>query len=239
MVGSPPDTADSPSDQDPPKLLQYSTFESLLEELESYSMAKIFQLCRNTRCNSNAQMEAEFGKDYQNIHKKPICRRGYFYCNAKGCEWRVQFRRVPEKNVYEIDPSLTQKKHNHVLKADLPRTGSSINICSIKECTSEEITFIMSLGAARLGVPAVKNIISKRFSGRVFDSALLHRILQKGFEAHYGTDPDCISKFMEEGYALRQQDGIFIVKMLSDARISEVFGSATREYRKYLCKKPA
>jgi hypothetical protein len=122
-----------------------------------------------------------------------------------------------------IDDTLSKRSHNHPFKVDLPSISSKAMIKSVKECNPLEVSFIISLGPSSLGIAKVREILATKFPGREFDSALLHRLLKKGFDLHFGTDPDCVSKFMEMGYDIRNQGGVFDVKLAADCRITEVF----------------
>ena len=47
------------------------------------------------------------------------------------------------------------------------------------------------------------------FPGRTYSSKLLHRILKKAKTALFRTGPDCMTKFMEYGFQIREEGGIF------------------------------
>jgi hypothetical protein len=40
---------------------------------------------------------------------------------------------------------------------------------------------------------------------------------------HFGTDPDCMTKFMEAGYAIRGDGGVFRFSMDMSQRISTIY----------------
>ena len=202
---------------------EYASFEALEVELQSHAKQHVWQLCRNLRHYTSEQMVAEFGEDYQILYARPLYRRGNFYCNTKGCQRKIHFRRDVEKKIYVINETLSNRVHNHQFKSEAAGSTKVISIEAEKECTDEQVSYIMSLGPAKLGVSKVREILSMMYKGRNFGSDLLYRLLQKGYLAHWGKDPHCISKFMERGYIIRNDGGIFVTEMASDCRISEVF----------------
>jgi hypothetical protein len=80
----------------------------------------------------------------------------------------------------------------------------------------------MELGALSLGMQKSREAMRIRFPERDFDERLLSRILKKGFEMRFGSDPDAISRLMGLGNQYRKDGGIFEFRIGFDMRLEVV-----------------
>ena len=69
----------------------------------------------------------------------------------------------------------------------------------------------------------VRDILRLKYPDREFDPELLNRLLKKGYDEHFGSDSDCMAKFMNLSDSIRQQGGVFKFQASEDTRISDVF----------------
>ena len=73
---------------------------------------------------------------------------------------------------------------------------------------SDEIAVIKQCGAANFGVTKTRDLLRLQNPSRDYDGDLLSRLLIKGFQDNFGTDPDALVKFQEQGDEIRKQGGI-------------------------------
>ena len=69
------------------------------------------------------------------------------------------------------------------------------------------------------GMTKVRDILRLKYPDREFDPELLNRLLKKGYDEHFGSDSDCMAKFMNLGNSIRQQGGVFKFQASDDTRI--------------------
>ena len=59
--------------------------------------------------------------------------------------------------------------------------------------------------------------------GRTYSTSLLSRTLRRGKVLHFGADPHCMTSFMEECFAIRENGGFFKFSMNTGHQLTTVF----------------
>jgi hypothetical protein len=68
----------------------------------------------------------------------------------------------------------------------------------------------------------VREILEGSNPGRTYSTGLLSRVIRRGKEMHFGKDPDCMTNFMEAGYAIRASGGAFRYAMDMTLQLSTI-----------------
>jgi hypothetical protein len=103
------------------------------------------------------------------------------------------------------------------------RASSRRQISYEKEMAAEEIALAMSYGSANLGVTKTRELMRLAYPERDCCGKVLNRLLQKGFDDHFGSDPHAMSKFMAKGDMIRLSGGVFEFELSKDGRITNIF----------------
>jgi hypothetical protein len=197
-------------------------------------------ISRDSKSMSRKQFEALFpGQEYQIVPG-----RGFLYCkvnkkhgivcekneNAKvvgnrvsNCEWTIHFRIDMHQKVYVVIPEFTNLTHSHAVNRDATRASGRRLITYEKEMHADEIRCVLQYGPAMLGVTKTRDIMRLKYQDRDYCGSLLSRLLKKGYDDHYGTDPDAMAKFMKLGNSLREKNGIFEFELGTDCRITNMY----------------
>lgn len=94
------------------------------------------------------------------------------------------------------DSKLYNNQHSHSVDLHTIRASARRLICYEKEMSEVEIAFVMELGPARLGATKARDIMRLKFPDRDYNGPLLHGLLAKGAQKHFGSDPDSMAEFM-------------------------------------------
>ena|SRR5690349_2523671 len=78
----------------------------------------------------------------------------------------------------------------------------------------------------------IREILEGSNPGRTYTTSLLSRQIRSGKELHFGTDPHCMTKFMEAGFAVRNNGGTFIYSMDMSQRLSMI-SLQVRQFRRF------
>jgi hypothetical protein len=55
----------------------------------------------------------------------------------------------------------------------------------------------------------IREILEGSHPGRTYSTKLLSRTIGKGKETHFGADPHCMTQFLESGFTIRINGGVF------------------------------
>lgn len=154
-----------------------------------------------------------------------VCVRkdGVIINRKSACEWTVHYRMAPGRNVYCVEADLCNFNHSHALKRDAIRASGRRLISFEKEMGAVEINYIISFGPALLGVTKTRDLMRLKYPDRDYCGKLLARLLKKGYDDHFGSDPHAMSKFMELGNSIRQSGGVFEFELGHDGRLTNLF----------------
>lgn len=205
-------------------------------------------ICRESKCMTPSQ----FGKMFPGREFERVVGRGFLYCkvnpkhgivcvksdpsavcNRKSdCEWTIHFQLDINARIYVVDWSLSNVNHSHSINRDSIRASVRRKISYEKEMSSEEMDKIMGYGPALLSVTKARELMRLAYPERDYDGDLLRRLLNKGFDQHFGRDRHGMSRFIEKGNSIRQSGGIFEFDLGPDGRISDVYvmKSSMRSY---------
>ena len=153
-------------------------------------------VCRESKTTNAGQFQEAFpGHNFEQM-----VGRGYLYCeinpkqgitcvhsgsstvhNRKSpCQWTICFRFDVATKIFTVDETLSNFRHSHPVNRDAVRASSRLCVSYEREMDADEIALAMSCGPARLGVTKARDFMCL--------GKLLRRLLQKGFDAHFGTD---------------------------------------------------
>jgi len=231
--------ADSPLQSFLDNVVQTCIWSDFLSYFEEIAKVDGTMISRDSKNMTRKQYETLFpGQEF-----KMVPGRGFLYCkiNKKHviacdkddtvkvsnriskCEWTVHFRIDIHKKVYAVIPELTNIRHSHAVNRDAIRASGRRLITYEKEMEDEETRCVLQYGPALLGVSKTRDIMRLRYPDRDYCTKLLSRLLTKGFNDHYGTDPDGMMKFNELGNSIRDKGGVFELEHGVDRRITSVF----------------
>ena len=203
----------------------FATFQALHEAVLKYAQSYLFALSLDCKNFTPSQFAKVFGSD---IPFREVKRRGYFYCGQCGlpskgaARFRIQFGYNESDRCYYTKADLSCHQHTHPLKRDEQRLSARTFLDQQKHLTTEEIQYAMELGATKHSLPKAREAMRHKFPSRDYDSRLLARLLQRGLQSEYGSDPDCIQKLLALGNNYRGDGGVFEIKVGHDLTVSDV-----------------
>lgn len=66
-------------------------------------------------------------------------------------------------------------------------------------------------------------MLESSYPGRTYSTGLLSRCIQRGKELHFGKDPHSLTKFMEQGFSIRNDGGCFKFQMNMSQELKAVY----------------
>ena len=227
------------TDQDRERL-EWSTFEELLEHFKAEAKLNGTRIGRDNHNFKPHQFQKALGP---NVDFRKVPSYGFLYCivghkqgfrcapvaesatkNRKSeCQWTIRFQFDYECKKYILVTDACNFQHSHPINLVSSRASSRSLVQYEDQLNSPEKRYVKQYGPAMLGMTKVRDILRLKYPDREFGGDLLSRLLKKGYAEHFGSDSDCMAKFMDLGNSIRTHGGVFKFQSSEDTRISDVF----------------
>eukprot|EP00474_Spongospora_subterranea_P007739 CRZ08197.1 hypothetical protein [Spongospora subterranea] len=162
-----------------------------------------------------------------------IWQRAKIYCNYRDqgspkekrlkstCSWYVNLTFDRKAGDYVINHRCMD--HNHIINnALITPVGGLHQINLLSNLKMEEREMIHLLSRYNLPLSKIREMLEGSNPGRTYSTSLLSRQVRSGKELHFGNDPHCMTRFMEAGYAVRENGGLFCYSMDMSQRLSTI-----------------
>lgn len=166
--------------------------------------------------------------------------KGYFKCSGKGpngekCPFNVGFsycRRY--KHCFVINST---EKYPLCLDHNHPATGTTTNgrfhVQKERDLEEDEIEKCNTLALCTMGIAGVKDVLTEKFPNRLYCSKLLHRVLDKIRDAHFGKERHQIGTLFELGNKAAAEGGVWVPEFCPDTQRIRATHYQTGTQRKY------
>lgn len=219
----------------------FTTFDDMKNYVANHFIERGLMFGIKNKCFTKEEFIKAFGME---LPYTKLSSRGFFYCipskkqgaeplytveneschhKLSFCVWRAQFGFNYTEKVFFFKQKQVIRTHNHLIDLHLVRASDRRLISYEGEMSTEEAIYAKQFGPANLGISKVREIMMLKYPDRNYDGKLLGRLLKSGHQSHFGSDPDCISKFMKKGQQTAKAGGVFDFEMGADMRLNSVF----------------
>ena len=174
-------------------------------------------------------------------------KRGFFYCTqTNDCPFHVQYSHLPSKKtgsantikVYTVKAESEGKNprplcltHNH--GTNTMQVDGWMEVKHIKDMTQEEIDYVNTASTLRTKMPTLKTGLSTMFPGRIFDSAMLHRVIQQERKNRLGPCHERLPELIKLGELAKANGGAFQTELCPQTFTLEGTKYQTPRMREY------